>query len=188
MAKYDGYVQIYADTFCAENKGVGGYGSILLFKSGSKWFSKELSASVRTQDPIVVSLNGIVAALEALKTPCSIVIFTTDSFLVNAVTGNYLTDWEARCVSAGIPGIDLWRKIDALCKVHKIEWQYLLQYRRDTYSHKAEELAHAATVELTKSMANTDLTTRQQIMKPVKELLANSSTITLQQIPSNASQ
>ena len=65
-------VQIYADGACSGNPGPGGYGVILRYGDTEK----ELSGGEKMTTNNRMELTGVIKALEALKEPCEVELYT----------------------------------------------------------------------------------------------------------------
>ena len=74
------HVDIYADGACFGNPGPGGYGAILIYK-GTR---RELFAGCASTTNNREELKGIIAALEALKEPCVVTVYSDSAYIVNA--------------------------------------------------------------------------------------------------------
>ena len=66
------HVTIYADGACSGNPGPGGWGAILEY-SGKR---KELSGGEAQTTNNRMELTGVITALEALKEPCAVDLYS----------------------------------------------------------------------------------------------------------------
>ena len=88
-------VTIYTDGACRGNPGPGGYGSILRYTGpDGKVYEKELSAGFESTTNNRMEILAAVAALEALKKPCQIVLYSDSQYLVNAFRQGWLEKWK----------------------------------------------------------------------------------------------
>lgn len=71
-------VEIYTDGACSGNPGPGGWGAILIYKS----IEKELSGNESHTTNNRMELTGPIKALETLKRPCEVVIYTDSAYCV----------------------------------------------------------------------------------------------------------
>ncbi|MBR2480818.1 MAG: ribonuclease HI, partial [Clostridia bacterium] len=84
-------VEIYTDGACSGNPGIGGWGSILIYKGVEKIISGgELSTTNNRME-----LTAIIKALEALKEPCEVLIYSDSQYAVDAVSKGWLTYWRS---------------------------------------------------------------------------------------------
>lgn len=136
-------VEIWTDGGCKPNPGPGGWGAILRFRGTER----ELSGS----DPVTTNnrmeLTAAAAALEALKRPCQVVLHTDSEYLRNGVT-RWHSGWVRRNWrnAAGDPvaNMDLWQRILAAAKQHKIEWHWVRGHAGDVMNERADRLATQA--------------------------------------------
>src|SRR5213078_3432178 len=88
---YPGVIEIYTDGACRGNPGPGGWGALL--KSGKR--EKELKGA----DPLTTNnrmeLTAVIRALEALKRPSELRIFTDSEYVRRGIT-EWLRSWKAR--------------------------------------------------------------------------------------------
>ena len=90
-------VTVYTDGACSGNPGPGGYGVILKYNNAVK----ELSGGERRTTNNRMELMGVIKALEALKEPCEVLLYTDSQYIVNAVNNRWAERWKA--VSALMP-------------------------------------------------------------------------------------
>jgi ribonuclease HI len=86
------HVDVYADGACSGNPGPGGYGAILIYKETRR----ELSAGCASTTNNREELKGIIAALEALKEPCVVTVYSDSAYIVHAFHRNWFKGWIAR--------------------------------------------------------------------------------------------
>ena len=75
-------VTIYTDGACLGNPGPGGYGAVLLYGSQRK----ELSGGFKLTTNNRMEITAALAALEALRKPCRVILFSDSQYLVNAMS------------------------------------------------------------------------------------------------------
>ncbi|HFC05071.1 MAG TPA: ribonuclease HI, partial [Rhizobiales bacterium] len=68
---------IYTDGACSGNPGPGGWGAILKFGG----HEKELSGGARETTNNQMELMAAISALEAIKRPCSIAVYTDSNYV-----------------------------------------------------------------------------------------------------------
>jgi ribonuclease HI len=136
-------VEIFSDGACSGNPGVGGYGTIL--RCGTT--VKELSGADGQTTNNRMEMSGAIAGLEALTRPCEVVITTDSQYLVKG-----MTEWMNGWVRKGwvnskrepVVNRDLWEKLLALSKVHKITWNWVRGHNGHIENERCDELARAA--------------------------------------------
>jgi len=136
-------VEIFCDGACSGNPGVGGYGSIL--RCGNT--VKELSGAEGATTNNRMEMSAAIAALEALKRPCEVVITTDSQYLVKGMT-EWLPGWVRRgwvnSKKEPVLNRDLWEKLLALSKTHKIRWAWVRGHNGHVENERCDELARGA--------------------------------------------
>ena len=86
------HVDLYSDGASRGNPGPGGYGSILRFvDSKGGVHEREFSQGYRCTTNNRMELLGAIVALEALKRPCHVTLYSDSQYLVNAFNSTGLT-------------------------------------------------------------------------------------------------
>jgi ribonuclease HI len=128
-------VTIYTDGSCIYNPGPGGYGLVLQYGE----HRKELSAGFRKTTNNRMEIMAAIAGLEALKRPCSVVVWSDSQYLVNAIEKGWAKRWQARSWwrnrEERALNPDLWERLLALCAIHRVKFRWL----RGHAGHKENE-------------------------------------------------
>ena len=74
-------VTIYTDGACSGNPGPGGWGAILQYGA----VQKELSGGEAHTTNNRMELTGVITALEALKQPCAVELYSDSKYVVDAL-------------------------------------------------------------------------------------------------------
>jgi len=82
-------VEIFTDGACSGNPGPGGWGAILRYGK----VEKELSGAVPDTTNNRMELMAAIAALEALKEPCEVDLYTDSEYLKNGIT-QWIHGWK----------------------------------------------------------------------------------------------
>jgi ribonuclease HI len=77
-------VTIYTDGACSGNPGPGGWAAVLMCDGQAR----QLAGGERETTNNRMELRGIVAALEAIKRPCEITLYSDSKYALGALTGN----------------------------------------------------------------------------------------------------
>ena len=85
-------IEAFSDGACLGNPGPGGYGAILRY--GER--SKELSGGFRKTTNNRMELTGAIRALEALKEPCAVTLFSDSEYVVNSVSKGWAVNWRLK--------------------------------------------------------------------------------------------
>lgn len=116
-------VEIFSDGACSGNPGPGGWGAILRYKGSEK----ELSGGEKDTTNNRMELMGVISALESLKEPCQVKVFTDSQYIANAFTQKWLESWQKNgWKTAGkkpVKNRELWERLLKQAEVHELEWQ-----------------------------------------------------------------
>ncbi|MBQ7982528.1 MAG: ribonuclease HI [Clostridia bacterium] len=137
-------VHIYTDGACKGNPGNGGWGTILVYGE----HEKEMSGGEALTTNNRMELMAVISGLEALKEPCAVVLTSDSTYIVNSVTKGWLDGWAKKnWVKSGntpVPNTDLWKRLLAAMKPHKIEWVWVRGHNGHPYNERCDRLAVAA--------------------------------------------
>jgi ribonuclease HI len=134
-------VEIYADGACKGNPGPGGWGAWLQYDGKEKSIhgGEELTTNNRME------LTGVIRALEVLKRPCHVKIYTDSVYVQKGMT-EWITGWKARnwrtADKKPVKNDDLWKMLDALASQHKTEWIWVKGHAGNVGNEKADALAN----------------------------------------------
>ena len=134
-------VEIYADGACKGNPGPGGWGAWLQYdgKQKSMHGGEQLTTNNRME------LTAVIRALEVLKRPCQVKIYTDSVYVQKGMT-EWITGWKARnwrtADKKPVKNEDLWKLLDEQAKQHKIEWIWVKGHAGNIGNEKADALAN----------------------------------------------
>jgi ribonuclease HI len=132
-------VIIYTDGGCEPNPGAGGYGAVLICGC----HRKELSGGFRLTTNNRMELYAVIAALEALKKPCKVKLYSDSKYLVEAMTLGWVGRWEKKgWKKAKNP--DLWKQITELCRTHEVEFFWVKGHAGNPNNERCDTLALGA--------------------------------------------
>ena len=141
----DPEVTIYTDGGCVFNPGPGGYGAVLLCGE----HRRELSAGFRKTTNNRMEIMAAIAGLEALKRPCSVVIWSDSQYLVNAIELGWAKRWKShswwRNRDERALNPDLWERLLELCAIHQVHFRWLRGHAGHEHNERCDALARNAT-------------------------------------------
>ena len=140
-------VTIYTDGACSGNPGRGGWGAILMYK-GTK---KELSGSEPMTTNNRMELLSVITALETLKEPCEVELYTDSQYVSNAINLGWLESWQKRGwkrKGGEVKNPDLWMKLVPLLEKHNVTFIWVKGHADNEYNNRCDELAVAAVREV----------------------------------------
>jgi ribonuclease HI len=94
-----------------------------------------------------MELKAAIRALEALKQPCTVELYTDSQYVKNGIT-TWMADWKRRGWRTAdrkpVKNIDLWQELDALSAAHRIHWHWVRGHAGHEENERADRLANAA--------------------------------------------
>ena len=137
-------IEIYTDGACSGNPGPGGWGAILIYKGVEKELSGYESYTTNNR----MELTGPIKALEALKRPCEIVIYTDSAYVCKAFTDNWIKKWQKNnwqtSKKTPVENQDLWMRLMELLDAHSVSWVKVKGHSDNEKNNRCDSLARAA--------------------------------------------
>ena len=135
-------IQIFTDGACRRNPGPGGWGVVLRFKG----YVRELSGGEVDTTNNRMELTAAIRALESLKEPCSVELFTDSVYVKDGIT-KWLSRWRARgwrrtSGNKLVKNQDLWVSLSELAEEHEISWHWVKGHAGNPGNERADELAN----------------------------------------------
>lgn len=135
------WIEIYADGACKGNPGPGGWGAWLRHEGHEKeiYGGEPLTTNNRME------LTAVIRALEALKRPCKIKVYTDSVYVQKGIT-EWIHGWKLRNWRTSdkkpVKNDDLWRQLDQLAQQHEIEWHWVKGHAGHAGNERADALAN----------------------------------------------
>ncbi len=140
-------VVIYTDGACSGNPGPGGWAAVLEYNGRRR----ELKGAQPETTNNRMELTAAIQALEALREPCRVVLYTDSNYLRQGIT-EWLKAWKARgwktADKAPVKNVDLWQRLDELAQRHWVAWRWVKGHSGDPGNERADRLAREAITEL----------------------------------------
>lgn len=143
-------IVIYTDGAARGNPdGPGGYGAILKYTDtkGSEHI-KEISQGYIKTTNNRMELMAAIRALEELKKPCNVTIYSDSKYLVDAFNKGWLSSWIKnnwkKSDKKPVKNIDLWKRIKELSDIHKLELIWVEGHAGHPENERCDELATIA--------------------------------------------
>lgn len=137
-------VTIYTDGACSGNPGKGGWGALLMFGDVKREISGFSPATTNNR----MELMAAIKALEALKEPCDVDLFSDSSYLVNAINQQWLKKWMTNnwrtSAKKPVENIDLWKKIIELIRLHNVTFHKVKGHSDNEFNNRCDFLARQA--------------------------------------------
>lgn len=147
-------VTISTDGSCYPNPGPGGWAAIFRYKGHAKaiFGYEERSTNIRME------MTAVIEALEYLKAPCFVELYTDSEFTINGAT-KWLRSWRKRkFMTSGYGGQapkpvanqDLWLRMELAIQRHKINWHWVKGHANHADNILCDSLALQSRVSRTK--------------------------------------
>lgn len=134
-------VVIYTDGACSGNPGIGGWGAVL-FHGNTK---KEISGFEENTTNNQMELMAAIKALEKLKMPCEVELYSDSAYLINAFKENWITAWQMNGFKNAnkkpVANVELWKRLIEFNQIHKITWIKVKGHADNKYNNRCDELA-----------------------------------------------
>ena len=132
---------IYTDGACSPNPGPGGWGAVVIDQSA---IISELSGFVANSTNNRMELTAAVEALQSIKEPHRITLYTDSVYLKNGIT-DWIKKWQKNNWRTAdrkeVKNADLWRLLLAQIEHHRVTWRWVKGHAADRYNIRADELA-----------------------------------------------
>lgn len=133
-------LDIFTDGACSGNPGPGGWGAIL--RSGD--VERELFGGEAGTTNNRMELTAVIRALEALKRPVTARVHTDSQYVQKGIS-EWIHGWKRRGWKTSgnqpVKNEDLWRELDRLASLHKIEWVWVRGHVGHPENERCDELA-----------------------------------------------
>jgi ribonuclease HI len=136
-------VDIYTDGACSGNPGPGGWGAVLRWRGRRREVSGFEPATTNNR----MELRAAIGALEALKRPMAVRMFTDSDYLRQGIT-TWLPVWKKRgwrtADKKPVKNQDLWQRLEQALERHRVEWHWVRGHSGDPDNERADQLARSA--------------------------------------------
>jgi ribonuclease HI len=136
-------VTIYTDGACSGNPGPGGWAAILIYQGREK----ELSGGERQTTNNRMEMTAVISALEALKEPCEVELWSDSRYVVDALEKGWAESWQKKGWkrSNKEPALnpDLWTMLLDLTRQHEMHYHWVKGHADNEYNNRCDALAVA---------------------------------------------
>ncbi len=137
-------VEIYTDGACSGNPGPGGWGVVLRYQGKEK----ELSGGEPMTTNNRMELTAVIRALEALKEPCVVELWSDSKYVIDALEKGWAASWRKKgWVKADKkPALnpDLWARLLDLAEKHELHYHWVRGHADNETNNRCDALAVAA--------------------------------------------
>ena len=136
-------VQVFTDGACSGNPGPGGWGAVLRYSG----VEKELSGGERETTNNRMELCAVIFALEALKEPCEVELYSDSQYVCNALKLGWAKKWQAqgwmRNKKDKAQNPDLWERLLRQYDRHQVEINWVKGHAGHPENERCDRLAVA---------------------------------------------
>ena len=136
-------IEIYTDGACSGNPGPGGWGAVLRYNGREKEIS---GGEVQTTNNRM-ELTAVIAALECLKEPCTVELYSDSKYVIDALSKGWAVSWRKKgwIKSDKKPAlnVDLWERLLKLTEAHEMRYHWVKGHADNEYNNRCDALAVA---------------------------------------------
>ena len=136
-------VTVYTDGACSGNPGPGGWAAILEYGG----HEKVLTGGERQTTNNRMELTGVIAALQALKEPCIVELFSDSKYVMDALTKGWAVSWQRngwkKADKKPALNVDLWQLLLTLCQTHRVQCHWVKGHEENEKNNRCDALAVA---------------------------------------------
>ena len=137
-------VEIYTDGACSGNPGPGGWGAVLRYQGKEK----ELSGGEAMTTNNRMELTAVIEALEALKEPCAVELWSDSKYVIDALEKGWAKGWQKKgwIKADKKPALnpDLWARLLELSETHELRCHWVKGHADNEFNNRCDALAVAA--------------------------------------------
>ena len=98
-----------------------------------------------------MELMAAISALEALKKPCQVDLYTDSQYVRQGITG-WIHGWKRNgwrtADKKPVKNVDLWQRLDAALAPHQVRWHWLRGHAGHVMNERADALAREAIAQI----------------------------------------
>lgn len=136
-------IEIYTDGACSGNPGPGGWGAVLRYNGREK----EISGGEAQTTNNRMELTAVIAALECLKEPCAVELYSDSKYVIDALSKGWAVSWRKKgwIKSNKKPAlnVDLWDRLLKLTEAHEMHYHWVKGHADNEYNNRCDALAVA---------------------------------------------
>ena len=92
-----------------------------------------------------MELLAAIKALESLKEPCQVELFTDSNYVKKGIT-EWIINWKKNGFKNSkkkpVVNAELWMRLDTIASQHKVNWQWVKGHAGHIDNERADELAN----------------------------------------------
>ena len=136
-------VTIYTDGACSGNPGPGGWGAILRYKEVERALSGGEAETTNNR----MELLGVITALQALKEPCEVDLWSDSKYVIDALSKGWAQSWRSngwrKADKKPALNVDLWEQLLPLVEKHTVHYHWVKGHAENEKNNRCDQLAVA---------------------------------------------
>jgi len=137
-------VELWTDGACSGNPGPGGWAAVL--RCGDR--ERELHGGERLTTNNRMELQAVIEGLAALDRPCRVTVHIDSTYVMHAITKNWIVGWQKRgwktAAKTPVANRELWESLLAQLARHEVSWVKVKGHAGVDLNERCDELAVAA--------------------------------------------
>jgi len=136
----------YTDGACSGNPGPGGWGVLMLARSGEavvKERTLQGGESLTTNNRM--ELLAAISALNALKSACEVDLYTDSKYVMDGIS-KWIFAWKKNGWKTAdkkpVKNAELWQALDQANQRHKVKWHWVKGHAGHELNERADVLAN----------------------------------------------
>jgi ribonuclease HI len=139
------HITAYSDGACKGNPGRGGWGALLQYQAADVLQEKALCGGEANTTNNRMELMGAIQALEALKEPCVVDLFTDSKYVQQGIS-EWLAGWKRNgwktASKQPVKNQDLWQRLDQAVQPHQVRWHWVKGHAGHAGNERVDKLAN----------------------------------------------
>ncbi len=137
-------VDLWTDGACSGNPGPGGWAAVLVCNGRER----ELSGGAKLTTNNRMELQAVIEGLTALDRPCAVKVHIDSTYVMHAITKNWIAGWQKRgwktAAKTPVANRELWERLLGELGRHEVSWVKVKGHAGVELNERCDELAVAA--------------------------------------------
>ena len=138
---------LFTDGACEGNPGPGGYAAILSPSGELGPDSLEITGGEAQTTNNRMEMMAVIRGLEAIATPSNVLVVSDSQYVIKGIT-QWIHGWKKRgwrnASGQPVKNRDLWERLDSLCRIHRVQWEWVRGHEGHPGNERADFLAREA--------------------------------------------
>jgi ribonuclease HI len=137
-------VELWTDGACSGNPGPGGWAAVLVCNGRER----ELSGGAKLTTNNRMELQAVIEGLAALDRPCAVRVHIDSTYVMHAITKNWIAGWQRRgwktAAKTPVANRELWEELLEQLARHDVTWVKVKGHAGVDLNERCDGLAVAA--------------------------------------------